>query len=83
MEKNKVICVKNLVKSFDNDSGNQIIIDNLNVDIYKNDWSEKYNCMLQNSVIIFRTAQYKKFLDYVSNKYGKHFLDNCKITKNV
>ena len=39
MEKNKVISVKNLVKSFDNDSGNQIIIDNLNVDIYKNDFT--------------------------------------------
>ena len=34
----------------------------------------KHQCMLINNVKILRSAEYSKFLDYVSSKYGKDYL---------
>ena len=36
---NKIISAKNLVKKFSNDGVTQTIIDNLNLDIYENDFT--------------------------------------------
>ena len=40
----------------------------------------KYECMLQNNVIILQAKDLKDCLDYVSKKYGKNFLRNCRNT---
>ena len=37
-------------------------------------YEAKHQCMLINNVKILRSAEYSKFLDYVSNKYGKDYL---------
>lgn len=39
MEKKKIISVKNLVKSFKSESGNQTIINNINLDIFEKDFT--------------------------------------------
>lgn len=39
MEKKKIISAKNLIKSFKSESGIQTIINNINLDIYENDFT--------------------------------------------
>ncbi len=39
MEKKKIISVKNLIKSFKSESGTQTIINNIDLDIYENDFT--------------------------------------------
>ena len=38
----------------------------------------KYKCMLQHNVIILQAKDLEECLNYVSKKYGKDFLQNCR-----
>ena len=41
----------------------------------------KHKCMLDNNVIILRYKDYKPFLDYVSQKYGKDYLKQFRVQR--
>ena len=41
-------------------------------------WWEKYNCMIENSVKILRSGEYKQYIDYITQTYGFHYLDQFK-----
>lgn len=47
----------------------------------KHPWKEKYQCMIDNNVIIWRYRNVKPFLDYVSQKYGKGYLKQFRVQK--
>ena len=47
-------------------------------------YEAKHQCMLQNNVIILKSAEYLMFVEYVNNKMGNDFyrlLKNLKKTK--
>lgn len=48
---------------------------------YDDNFESKHQCMIENNVIILRNSDYKKYLDYVSNKYGKKYLKQFKNKK--
>jgi len=39
--------------------------------------------MLRNGILIMKNAEYKFFVSYVKETYGKTFLHRCKNTKTV
>ena len=39
---------------------------------------EKHQCMLANNVKIITSCEYIKYMSYVENKYGKHYIDSLK-----
>lgn len=41
-------------------------------------YEAKHQCMIKNNVKILRYEQYKKYLDYIAEKYGSKYLDNFK-----
>ena len=41
-------------------------------------YEAKHQCMLKNNVIIYKSIEYNKFLEYISIKYGKNFLHTFK-----
>ena len=46
-------------------------------------YEAKHQCMLMNNIKILRSAEYSKFLDYVSSKYGKDYLLSFRSSKDV
>lgn len=48
-----------------------------------NRYAAKYKCMIDNNVQILRTADYKQYLDYVAQKYGKNYLIQFKVSNTV
>lgn len=44
-------------------------------------YAAKYQCMLDNNVVILKTADYKVFIDYVEAKYGKNYLKRFRVNK--
>lgn len=48
-----------------------------------NRYAVKYKCMIDNNVQILRTTDYKKYLGYIDQKYGKNYLTQFKISNNV
>lgn len=46
----------------------------------KNDklYEEKYQCCILNNIIILYSCDYKKYLDYIDQKYGKQYLKQFK-----
>lgn len=46
-------------------------------------YEAKHQCMIANSVKIIRKAEYAEYMDYVERKYGKGFLDSCRVNKFV
>ncbi len=59
-------------------NGNMINISNRNLDYVA---QAKYECMIKNHVKIIRNKEYKKYLDYVKNKYGSTYLQSFKRRK--
>lgn len=41
---------------------------------HKHPWKEKYQCMIDNNVEIWKHKDVKRFLKYVSQTYGKNYL---------
>lgn len=44
-------------------------------------YEAKHQCALANNVKILYSKDYKKYLDYIDQKYGKNFLDQFKVKK--
>ena len=49
---------------------------------HKHSWKEKYQCMLDNNVVIWKYENVKYFLDYVSQTYGKDYLRQFRTNKH-
>ena len=49
---------------------------------HKHSWKEKYQCMIDNKVIIWRYKDVQPFLEYVSQKYGKDYLKSFRVNKS-
>lgn len=49
----------------------------------KHPWTEKYQCMLENNVEIWRSKDVKPFIAYVRQKYGAGYLKSFRIEKPV
>lgn len=47
----------------------------------KHPWKEKYQCMIDNNITIWKYKDVKPFLDYVSQKYGKDYLKQFRIQR--
>lgn len=47
----------------------------------KHPWKEKYQCMLDNNVLIWRYKDVKFFLDYAAQKYGKDYLKQFRVKR--
>lgn len=41
-------------------------------------YESKQKCMIDNNIIILRSKDYQKYLDYISEKYGKNYLKQFK-----
>ena len=48
---------------------------------HKHPWKEKYQCMIDNNIEIWKYKEVKPFLDYVSQTYGKDYLKQFRVTK--
>lgn len=46
-------------------------------------YEAKHQCMLRNNVKILKSADYQKYLDYVAEKHGAHYLWRFKVAKQV
>ena len=44
-------------------------------------YEAKHQCMLRNDVKILTNADYQKYLDYVEQKHGKHYLEQFRTSK--
>ena len=52
--------------------------DNKMTNVYKAKWQ----CMLDNNVVVLKSKEYRFFLDYVSQKYGKDYLASFRVNKS-
>ena len=41
-------------------------------------YESKHQCMKDNNIIILKSKDYQKYLDYISEKYGKDYLKQFK-----
>jgi hypothetical protein len=41
-------------------------------------YESKQKCMIKNNIIILRSKDYQKYIDYISEKYGKNYLKQFK-----
>lgn len=41
-------------------------------------FEEKHQCMIRNNVTILRTSEYKKYISYVNQKYGREYIRSFK-----
>lgn len=48
---------------------------------HKHPWKEKYQCMLNNNVTIWRFKDIKPYIDYVTQTYGRDYLTQFRINK--
>ena len=48
---------------------------------HKHPWKEKYQCMIDNNVEIWKYKDVKPFINYVSQKYGKDYLKQFRVNK--
>ena len=51
------------------------------IDCFGNDWSEKYNCIIENRVNIITYSEIKEMKNFVESKYGIDFISNLKVLK--
>lgn len=54
---------------------------NQSIDCFGNDWSEKYNCIIENRVNIITYSEIKEMKNFVESKYGTDFISNLKVLK--
>lgn len=60
--------------------GNHLFDENGNpIFDHKHSWKEKYQCMIDNNVMIWKYEEIKPFLDYVSQTYGKDYLKSFRV----
>ena len=47
------------------------------------DWTDKFNCIIQNNVVILREKDLKNCFKYIKEHYGNSFIKSCKNNKKI
>lgn len=51
------------------------------ISIYSGSWQNKYNCILDNNIILLREKDLQEPFDYVKFNFGNNFIKNCRNKK--
>jgi hypothetical protein len=46
-------------------------------------YEAKHQCMLDNGVVILRSREYSRYMEYVEGKYGKEFFGKCRRKSDI